>query len=46
MNQVLQQMRKDELLNELETRYNVNMDDLEKELESKLIEYHKYAVYI
>jgi len=42
MNQVLQQMRKDELLNELETRYNVNMDDLEKELESKLIEYERF----
>ena len=42
MKQSLKNMRKDELLQELETRYQVNMDELNEELEKNFIEYQRY----
>lgn len=42
MKQSLSNLRKDELLNELETRYNVDMDELNEELEKNLIEYQRH----
>lgn len=42
MKESLKNMRKEELLQELETRYHVNMDELNEELEKNFVEYQRY----
>lgn len=42
MRESLQHMRKEELLQELETRYQVNMEDLKAEIENNLNEYQRF----
>ena len=42
MKQSLDNIRKEELLQELETRYNVDMDELSQELENNFVEYRRY----